>query len=92
MEADPRVDPGRVCARRSDDEVYAAANSLRQEAAGYRRAVEHSARQLVYNTLGLKRRNEVAIGDGNKGGLGANSGRFPGIPGAGRGRQRGLRT
>ena len=66
MEADPRVDPGRVCARRSDDEVYAAANSLRQEAAGYRRAVEHSARQLVYNTWSLKVRKEVANGDGKE--------------------------
>ena len=50
----------------SDDEAFAEANSLRQEAAGYRRAVEHSARQLVYNIWALKLRKEAANKDGKE--------------------------
>ena len=44
----------------SDDAAFGEANSLRQEASGYRRAVEHSARQLVYNIWALKLRMEAA--------------------------------
>ena len=54
-----------ICMRLdSDDKVYAEANSLRQQAVGYRRAVEHSARQFVYNIWGLKLRKEQSNGDG----------------------------
>lgn len=46
----------------SDAAAFAEANSLRQEAVGYRRAVEHSARQLVYNIWALKLRKEAKDG------------------------------
>ena len=46
----------------SDDKAYAEANSLRQEASAFRRAVEHSARQLVFNIWGLKARKEASMG------------------------------
>ena len=45
---------------------FAEANSLRQEAAGFRRAVEHSSRQLVYNVWSLKLRMEAANTDGKE--------------------------
>ena len=43
---------------------FAEANSVRQEAAGFRRAVEHSSRQLVYNIWSLK----LHMGSANKDG------------------------
>ena len=48
----------------ANDDAFAEANSLRQEAAGFRRAVEHSARQLVYNIWSLKLRMDAANKDG----------------------------
>ena len=48
----------------ANDDAFAEANSLRQEAAGFRRAVEHSACQLVYNIWSLKLRMEAANKDG----------------------------
>ena len=48
----------------ANDDAFAEANSLRQEAAGFRRAVEHSSRQLVYNIWSLKLRMEAANNNG----------------------------
>ena len=50
----------------ANDDAFAEANSLRQEAAGFRRAVEHSSRQLVYNIWSLKLRMEASNKDGKE--------------------------
>ena len=51
-----------------EDKIYAEANSLRQEASGFRRAVELSARQLIHNIYGLKERLEKTynVNEGQK--------------------------
>ena len=47
----------------ANDDAFAEANSLRQEAAGFRRAVEHSSRQLVLQHL----EPEASHGGGQQG-------------------------
>ena len=42
-----------------DEQVMAEAISMREEAAGYRNVVEHTARQLILNVVGVKRRLDI---------------------------------
>ena len=41
------------------EQVLAEAISMREEAAGYRNVVEHTARQVILNIVGIKKRLEI---------------------------------